>query len=226
MPALDAAGAVDDLVAMLAYLHGFASGPGSTKAQLVRARLAALGHELLIPELAPDFTRQTITGHLEIAEALLDTEPAILMGSSLGGYLAALVAARHPGRVRALVLLAPAFGFASRWEAQLGPDVMAHWRQHGVMPVMHHGREREELLSIELLTDAHRYPDEPDPVVPALVVAGRFDDAVPLASVEAFARKRPERELVVYDAGHQLTEVLDPLWERIRTFLARFGVGR
>ena len=226
MPALDVASAVDDLVAMLAYLHGFASGPASTKAQLVRARLAALGYELAIPDLAPDFTRQTITSQLAIAEALLDSEPAILMGSSLGGYLAALVAARHPERVRALVLLAPAFGFAPRWEAQLGPEVMAHWHRHGVMPVMHYGREREALLSIELLTDARRYPDEPDPVVPALVVAGRFDDAVPLATVETFARRRPERELVVYEAGHQLTEVLEPMWELIRTFLGRFGIGR
>ncbi|HWP65791.1 MAG TPA: YqiA/YcfP family alpha/beta fold hydrolase [Candidatus Limnocylindria bacterium] len=211
---------------MLAYFHGFASGPSSTKAQLVRSRLAELGYELSIPDLAPDFTHQTITSQLAIAERLLDGEPAILMGSSLGGYLAALVAARHPERVRALVLLAPAFAFAPRWEAQLGPEVMAHWRRHGVMPVMHYGREREELLSVELLDDARRYPDEPDPEAPALVIAGRFDDAVPLAAVEAFAAKRPQRELVVYDAGHQLTEVLEPMWARMRAFLARFGIGR
>jgi pimeloyl-ACP methyl ester carboxylesterase len=211
---------------MLAYFHGFASGPASTKAQLVRSRLAELGHELVIPDLAPDFTRQTITTQLAIAEQMLAEEPAILMGSSLGGYLAALVAARRPERVRALILLAPAFAFAPRWEAQLGPDVMAHWRRHGVMPVMHYGREREELLSVELLDDARRHPDEPDPVAPALVIAGRFDDAVPLDSVQAFAAKRPERELVVYDAGHQLTEVLEPMWERMRQFLSRFGIGR
>jgi pimeloyl-ACP methyl ester carboxylesterase len=211
---------------MLAYFHGFASGPASTKAQYVRSRLAELGHELVIPDLAPDFTRQTVTSQLAIAEHLLGSEPAILMGSSLGGYLAALVAARRPERVRALVLLAPAFSFARRWEAQLGPEVMAHWRRHGVMPVMHYGREREELLSVELLDDAHRHPDEPDPAAPALVVAGRFDDAVPLDSIQAFAEKRPERELVIYDAGHQLTEVLEPMWERMRQFLTRFGIGR
>ena len=211
---------------MLAYFHGFASGPASTKAQLVRSRLAALGSELLIPDLAPDFTRQTITSQLAIAERVLGDEPAILLGSSLGGYLAALLAARRPERVRALILLAPAFAFAPRWEAQLGPEVMAHWRRHGVMPVMHYGREREELLSVELLDDARNHPDEPDPAAPALVIAGRFDDAVPLESVQAFAARRPQRELVVYDAGHQLTEVLEPMWERMRQFLARFGIGR
>jgi pimeloyl-ACP methyl ester carboxylesterase len=103
---------------------------------------------------------------------------------------------------------------------------MAHWRRHDVMPVMHYGREREELLSVKLLDDARRHPEEPDPTAPALVVAGRFDDAVPLESVEAFAAKRPQRELMVYDAGHQLTEVLEPMWERMSLFLAQFGIGR
>ena len=41
---------------MLVYLHGFASGPASTKAQLFRARLAERGATLAIPDLAPDFT--------------------------------------------------------------------------------------------------------------------------------------------------------------------------
>ena len=45
----------------LAYLHGFASGPGSTKARFFRAELAALGATLEIPDLAPDFTHMTRT---------------------------------------------------------------------------------------------------------------------------------------------------------------------
>jgi predicted esterase YcpF (UPF0227 family) len=97
---LDLAARLDDLVAMLAYFHGFASGPSSTKAQLVRSRLAELGHELRIPDLAPDFTRQTITTSSRSPSSCSAREPAILMGSSLGGYLAALVAARRPERVR------------------------------------------------------------------------------------------------------------------------------
>jgi predicted esterase YcpF (UPF0227 family) len=41
---------------MLVYLHGFASGPASTKAQFFRTRFAERGVELAIPDLAPDFT--------------------------------------------------------------------------------------------------------------------------------------------------------------------------
>ncbi len=207
----------------LAYLHGFASGPTSTKAQFFRAGLAALGVTLEIPDLAPDFTHMTMSGQLAAVDGILARGPAVLLGSSLGGYLAALAAARNPDRVRALVLFAPAFGFAARWETRVGPAAMARWRADGALPVFHYGRGREEPLSIAFLDDARRYPDEPDPRCPALVFAGRHDDAVPLAAVERFASARAGRELVVLDAGHELVEVLEPMWERTAAFLRRMG---
>ena len=49
-----------------------------------------------------------------MVDQAVNGEPVILMGSSLGGYLAALYAARH-ANVERLVLLAPAFNFPTRW---------------------------------------------------------------------------------------------------------------
>jgi pimeloyl-ACP methyl ester carboxylesterase len=204
---------------MLVYLHGFASGPASTKAQFFRARLADVGVGLEIPDLAPDFTHLTVTGMLAIVEELLAREPAVLLGSSLGGYLAALAAARQPARVPALVLFAPAFAFAARWEASIGAAALARWRAAGTLPVFHYGRKREVPLDVALLDDARRYPPEPDVRCPVLAFAGRHDDAVPLADVERFAAARPERELVVMESGHELTDVLAPMWERTQVFL-------
>ena len=209
----------------LAYLHGFASGPGSTKAQFFKARFAERGAQLLVPDLAPDFTHMTIGSMLAIVDAILDDGPSVLFGSSLGGYMAALAAARRPDRVPALVLMAPAFDFAARWERSVGETAKAKWRERGTAPIYHYGRDREEQLSIALLDDARTYPAEPDPSCPALVLHGRRDDAVPLAAAEAFAAHRPDvRSLVVYDAGHELTEVLEELWTESTTFLAARGL--
>ena len=85
----------------MVYLHGFASGPGSTKARFFHARFAELGVALDVPDLAPDFTHTTMSGQLAAVDGILARGPAVLLGSSLGGYLAALAAARHPDRVRA-----------------------------------------------------------------------------------------------------------------------------
>ena len=137
---------------ILAYLHGFASDPGSTKAQFFRARLAQEGIALEIPDLAPDFTHMTMTGMLGIVEAILARGPAVLLGSSLGGYLAALAAARHPDRVRGLVLFAPAFGFGARWEARIGPAALARWRAEGTAPVHHYGLGRHRRSSTPAAT--------------------------------------------------------------------------
>ena len=46
--------------------------------------------------------------------------------------------------MRAIVLFAPAFGFAARWEERLGPAAAAEWRTRGTMTVMHWGTGREE----------------------------------------------------------------------------------
>jgi uncharacterized protein len=209
----------------LLYLHGFASSPASTKASFFRSRLRELGLDLRVPELAPDFRRMTITSQLAIAEPLLDGGPTVLLGSSLGGYLATLLAERHPDRVAGMVLFAPAFGFARRWESRLGVAAMARWRSERILRVFHYGKGREEPLSVKLLDDAARHADEPDPRCPALVFAGSRDDAVPLGAIESFTRRRPERQLVVLDAGHELTEVLESMWQLTHGFLASLGAA-
>jgi len=55
------------------------------------------------------FEALTISGQLQGDRAGRRRSSVILMGSSLGGYLAALYASRHPDQVERLVLLAPAF---------------------------------------------------------------------------------------------------------------------
>src|SRR5580698_8080809 len=106
----------------LIYLHGFASGPQSGKAQYFRCRFAELGTEMHIPDLNEGaFESLTLSRQLRVIESIAHGDDVRLIGSSMGGYLAALYAARHP-EVTQLVLLAPAFDFARRWRNMLGAE--------------------------------------------------------------------------------------------------------
>ncbi|MFQ3568468.1 MAG: YqiA/YcfP family alpha/beta fold hydrolase, partial [Aggregatilineales bacterium] len=50
----------------IVYLHGFASSPGSQKAQTIQGRFAALGVPVSIPDLnVPSFERLTLTAMID-----------------------------------------------------------------------------------------------------------------------------------------------------------------
>src|SRR5258707_3518560 len=143
------------------------------------------------------------------------------MGSSMGGYLAALYAARHPRNINSVVLLAPAFGLAGRWARMLGPETMGEWQRQGWRTVFHYGENREARISYNLVDDGLQYEEFPDVRCPALVIHGRRDESVEYQLSERFCEGRPNAELMIYDSDHQLLDMLDPMWERVRAFLAR-----
>jgi len=207
----------------IVYLHGFASGPASSKALFFRQRLETAGARVDVPDLAAgDFEHLTISGQLAVIERAAAPEgrpePVSLMGSSMGGYLAALYAARHPEVCR-LVLLAPAFGFARRWPERLGARQVAQWRSTGAMEVFHYGENRSRSLSYALLEDGAKYEDYPDFRQPALIFHGAHDDVVPAGYSEEFAATHPNAILEVLDSGHDLLNVLDFMAPKVERFL-------
>ncbi len=114
----------------IVYLHGFASTPLSTKAQFFRRQFD--GADFEIPQLDQgDFDHLTVTGQLKVVDDAVHGDPVVLMGSSLGGYLAALYASRHPN-VERLVLLAPAFEFPARWRQRFSGGELAEWERTGL----------------------------------------------------------------------------------------------
>ena len=205
----------------LFYLHGFASGPDSSKGQFFRQRFAELGYELQLPDLTEgDFENTTLSRQLALLDRVVGASPAVLIGSSMGAYLAALFAARHPRRVPGVVLLAPAFDLGRYWAASLGEDVVREWRERGQRQVYHFGEKQIRNLSYRLLEDALQYEGFPDVRQPALVVHGRADETVDHRLSLRFAEDRSNAEVVLYDSDHQLLNVLDEIWERVRKFTA------
>jgi pimeloyl-ACP methyl ester carboxylesterase len=202
------------------YLHGFASSHSSTKAAYFREHLTGAGFSVDIPDLAAgDFEHLTLTGQLDVIERRAGDGPVHLIGSSMGGYLAALYAARHP-EVSRVVMLAPAFGFARRWTERLGVGAIEAWRTTGVIQVYHYGEKRECPLRYGLLEDAARYEDYPDCRQPALIFHGAQDDVVPARYSRGFAETRPNVRVRILDSGHELLDVLEVMLPEVIAFLS------
>lgn len=201
------------------YLHGFASSPSSRKARFFEHRFRELGIRLDVPDLAEgNFRELTLSAQLNVVTRLCGGEPVSLIGSSMGGYLAALYAARHP-EVDKVVLLAPAFSFASRWPETLGEDTMDRWRRSNVLRVFHYSEGRETDLGYQLIEDAAQYEPYPEFNQPTLIFQGENDTVVPPMYAEAFAARRPNATLRLLDSDHDLVNVLDEMWRETEAFL-------
>jgi pimeloyl-ACP methyl ester carboxylesterase len=232
---------------VILYLHGFASGSGSTKGRALEARFAARGVPFHRADLTPGeggFERSTPRTMLAETERLVAAyRPRVLMGSSLGGYLAALAASRvassggaggghagasgeseagaAPGSTSAIgriVLLAPAFRLFERWRGRLSPADEARWREEG-LEVFHHASGRKRRLGWGFMEDAATLPAFPEVRVPTLCLAGRRDEVVPLEDVERFVALTREARLVVLEDGHELVASIDRIFEEAWAFV-------
>lgn len=101
------------------FLPGYASDMAGTKALALEAWAKRAGRTFVRFDYGGcgasegAFEHQTLTGWRDDALAMLDlfSEPAILVGSSMGGWIALMIARDHPDRVAALVGIAPAPDF-------------------------------------------------------------------------------------------------------------------
>jgi uncharacterized protein len=203
------------------YLHGFASGPASRKAQFFRDKLAPHDIPLEMLDLANgDFRNLTLTGQLGVIEHAAKGEPVFLIGSSMGGYLAALYAARHP-EVQGLILLAPAFNFHERWMETISPADLAKWKRDGEVLVYHYAAGRQVPIGYQLMEDSQRYEAFPAFSQPCIDFHGVQDPVVPIAYSEQFARDRSNVELIRLQSGHELTDVLADIWAESEQFVLR-----
>ncbi len=202
------------------YLHGFASGPRSRKALSFEKALSSSGIPVSIPRLDEgDFAHLTLSRQVVLLENILNGAPCCLIGSSLGGYLASLYAARHPEVLR-VVLLAPAFDFASRWQQQW-PDLPSGGKAAEV-EVFHYADGVTRPISYGLIEDALQYPAFPDFRQPAMIFHGQADDVVPVALARTFAASHPNAKLVELDSDHELTDVLPAIEAAAIPFLLNY----
>lgn len=189
------------------YLHGFASSPLAKKATALARALEARGHGLARPDLnQPSFARLSIGAALAEVDrmaAAAPTERWDLVGSSLGGLVAARWAELHPDRIERLVLLCPAFDPAALWPTIVGPAAFARWRTDGSIPlpdaagnvVPVHWAFYEEMCGVAAY---------PAVGCPTLIVHGTRDETVPIASSRRYAATHQNVTLLEVDDDHSL----------------------
>lgn len=215
-------GVRDDVVTVI-YLHGFASGITSSKATYIGQRLRKRGVRFEAPDLnLPDFSTLTVTRMLEQTSALITAsdEPVVLMGSSLGGFVAVNAAAQRPADVSKLVLLAPALDFNEEGLKGPGGACIEDWQRAGHLNVFHYGYGRMMPIHYELYADARRFDAlHADLQMPVLVFQGRRDATVNPLTVESWAHSRSNVELHMLDDDHQLGASLGYIWDRLASFL-------
>ena len=202
------------------YLHGFASGPQSTKGVAFDNHFAARGIAIERLNLrVPSFEHLRLSAMIDTVRAAID-DSAILIGSSLGGLTAARVAERDP-RVRAVILMAPAFQLVARWREQLGAEWDA-WRTSGFREVADYTTGGMAKIDFGFVEDVEAVDvGYPDVRVPTLILHGTGDDVVPIERSRTFAAGKDWVRLVELGDGHELVASLPTLIAESEAFLAQ-----
>ena len=210
----------------LVWLGGFRSDMAGTKAQALAdwaqangrayVRFDYLGHG----ESCGDFqAKGTITRWREDALAVLDdlTEgPLVLVGSSMGGWIACLVAMARPDRVAAMVLIAPAPDFTEKLMApEIPPGGLADLATNGVwFRPSDYGDPYP--ITRNLLEDGARWSilgAEPVPIaVPVRILQGGADPDVPWRHALELSQAISSQDVVfslIKDGDHRLSRPQD-----------------
>ena len=112
----------------------------------------------------------------------LSTGPQVIVGSSMGGWIALLLALARPQRVRALVLLAPAPDFTQAiWEDELTADERERMQREGHVERPSEYSAEPYVITRQLIEDGRRHLllDQPiDIRCPVRILHGMRDSDV------------------------------------------------
>ena len=207
------------------WLGGFRSDMTGTKAQGLADWALSLGRAFLRfdyfahGQSSGDFLSGTITRWRGDVLAVLDalTEgPLILVGSSMGGWLACLAALARPDRVAGLVLIAPAADFTEKlvWP-NLTPEARRAIEDEGVWYRPSEYGDAPYPFTRALMEDGARWSLLGAPIgitAPVRILQGGADPDVPWRHALELAETLEAKDVVftlVKDGDHRLSRPQD-----------------
>ncbi len=209
----------------LVFLTGYMSDMTSAKARAVEALARARGAACLRFDYrghgasAGRFEDGTLGLWLDDALAVLDrltAGPQILVGSSMGGWIALLAALARPDRVAGLVTVAAAVDMTERViRPRLDPAAEAELARTGRVERTSPYGPRPFVVTARFLEEARRHLllDGPVPVAcPARLIHGLADPDIPWQTSLDLADRlagADVRVILVKDGGHRLSEPPD-----------------
>ena len=209
------------------YLHGFASGPSSKKATAFKNKFKKIGVSLNTPDLeGGNFESMTLTSQFNIVLDLLEqfqSKKVCLIGSSMGGYLATLVAQRRE-EIKATYLMAPGFNFLERWMGSLKLDYDDEICWEPKFQIFHYRYDENKYIRTDILKDAKNWRSFGfKREVPSRIVHGIYDEVVPIAESKKFISSRPWCSLKELDSDHGLLSHLHWVVDDCMLFFKRLG---
>ncbi len=207
------------------WLGGYRSDMTGTKAQALAEWAAASGRGFLRfdyfghGDSSGDFRAGTITRWRQDALAVLDElveGDVVLVGSSMGGWIACLAALARPERVAAVVLVAPAADFTEKLTCpDIPPEGLAALESEGVW-LRRSEYGDPDPITRDLLEDGARWSimgGEPIPIeVPVRILQGGRDDAVPWRHALELAQGLAGEDVaftLIKDGDHRLSRPQD-----------------
>ena len=204
------------------YLHGHTSSRLRPRGAHVFAHAAATGHRAARIDFRGHGESGGDPANTTLSDLIADVEHTIealasrpiLIGSSLGGLVAAWFACRHPDSIQGLALLAPALGFTRAAAASIDPAT-------GEPTALQQTGGASIPVSPLVARDALQYDDNRLPerlTMPLAIVHGDRDEVVPAQRSVELHRAVPgtDKTLWLLEGADHSLDTLDAAGDPIR----------
>ncbi len=169
-----------------------------------------------------DFSKITFTKMLKIIDETITgiNDEYLLVGSSMGGYLAALYIENYNRLCKRMLLLAPGFDLYNLFYKWLSDYGIRKWEKEGFFNFMHYAYNKEFPLWFDFYRDLKQYSGYPYiKDIPCHIIHGKYDDVVPKDVSINFVNKNPNTTLEFIDDFHELGKSIPLILTRIETNL-------